>query len=135
MVVLSVMVLKNNVKILPTKLLANGVVFRVTLNVLNATWLMMNGVQFVLPTTSDISVLGVLKSVLVVLMVVALLVINSNKLVISISMTTKILLIMISFLKVMNLNMKTNSTTLTLRLTVVYLLIQLASVVEILFVT
>jgi hypothetical protein len=80
-------------------------------------------------------VLGVLKIVLVVVLTKnALPVIKNNKSVISTIMTLKMRLITISLLIILNLYMMTNLKTLTSRLTVVYLLIQLVSVAEIILV-
>jgi hypothetical protein len=77
-------------------------------------------------------VLGVLKIVLVVVLTKnALPVIKNNKSVISTIMTLKMRLITISLLIILNLYMMTNLKTLTSRLMVVYLLIQLVSVAEI----
>jgi hypothetical protein len=76
-------------------------------------------------------VLGVLKIVLVVVLTKnALPVIKNNKSVISTIMTLKMRLITISLLIISNLYMMTNLKTLTSRLMVVYLLIQLVSVAE-----
>jgi hypothetical protein len=80
-------------------------------------------------------VLGVLKIVLVVVLTKnALPVIKNNKSVISTIMTLKMRLIMISLLIILNLYMMTNLKTLTSRLMVVYLLIQLVSVTEMILV-
>jgi hypothetical protein len=80
-------------------------------------------------------VLGVLKIVLVVVLTKnALPVIKNNKSVISTIMTLKMRLITISLLIILNLYMMINLKTLTSRLTVVYLLIQLVSVAEIILV-
>jgi hypothetical protein len=80
-------------------------------------------------------VLGVLKIVLVVVLTKnALPVIKNNKSVISTIMTLKMRLITISLLIISNLYMMTNLKTLTSRLMVVYLLIQLVSVAEIILV-
>jgi hypothetical protein len=80
-------------------------------------------------------VLGVLKIVLVVVLTKnALPVIKNNKSVISTIMTLKMRLITISLLIILNLYMMTNLKTLTSRLMVVYLLIQLVSVAEIILV-
>lgn len=79
--------------------------------------------------------LGVLKIVLVVVLTKnALPVIKNNKSVISTIMTLKMRLITISLLIILNLYMMTNLKTLTSRLMVVYLLIQLVSVAEIILV-
>lgn len=79
--------------------------------------------------------LGVLKIVLVVVLTKnALPVIKNNKSVISTIMTLKMRLIMISLLIILNLYMMTNLKTLTSRLMVVYLLIQLVSVTEMILV-
>jgi hypothetical protein len=80
-------------------------------------------------------VLGVLKIVLVVVLTKnAQPVIKNNKSVISTIMTLKMRLITISLLIILNLYMMTNLKTLTSRLMVVYLLIQLVSVAEIILV-
>jgi hypothetical protein len=80
-------------------------------------------------------VLGVLKNVLVVKLTMNVLpVIKNNKSVISTIMTLKMRLIMISLLIILNLYMMTNLKTLTSRLMVVYLLIQLVSVTEMILV-
>jgi hypothetical protein len=80
-------------------------------------------------------VLGVLKIVLVVVLTKnALPVIKNNKSVISTIMTLKMRLITISLLIILNLYMMTNLKTLTSRLMVVYLLIQLVSVAEMILV-
>lgn len=79
--------------------------------------------------------LGVLKIVLVVVLTWnALPVIKNNKSVISTIMTLKMRLITISLLIISNLYMMTNLKTLTSRLMVVYLLIQLVSVTEMILV-
>jgi len=78
---------------------------------------------------------GVLKIVLVVVLTKnALPVIKNNKSVISTIMTLKMRLITISLLIILNLYMMINLKTLTSRLMVVYLLIQLVSIPEILLV-
>jgi hypothetical protein len=80
-------------------------------------------------------VLGVSKNVLVVVLTTnVLLVIKNNKSVISTIMTLKMKLITISLLMISNLNTLTNSKTLTLRLMVVYLMIQLVSLAEMILV-
>lgn len=79
--------------------------------------------------------LGVSKNVLVVVLTTnVLLVIKNNKSVISTIMTLKMKLITISLLMISNLNTLTNSKTLTLRLMVVYLMIQLVSLAEMILV-
>jgi hypothetical protein len=80
-------------------------------------------------------VLGVSKNVLVVVLTTnVLLVIKNNKSVISTIMTLKMKLITISLLMISNLHTLTNSKTLTLRLMVVYLMIQLVSLAEMILV-
>jgi hypothetical protein len=134
-VAVSVTVWKKLVKTPLILLPVNGLVLNVQLNVLTVTCKMMIGVLFALLATWDISVLGVLKNVSVVVLTKNVLpVIKNNKSVISIFMTLKMRLITISLLIISNPNMMTNSITLCSRLMVVYLLIQLVSVPEMILV-
>jgi len=95
----------------------------------------MIGVLFALLATWDISVLGVLKNVLVVVLTKNVLtVIKNNKSVISIIMTLKMKLITISLLMISNPNILTNSKIPISRLMVVYLLMLLVSVLKMILV-